>query len=137
MGEGWDRVGVGWDRVREVWERVGEGWERGLGEGWERVKELWERVGEAPGGGGLGSGRQLPPQLTVGWRPLGGVGRGGGHWRGALGMGEWGGVSRRGFERGALREARLGGGGSRWGDLGCLGGGMGGTCSPYLPLPSL
>ena len=29
----------------------------------------------------------------------------------------------------------VGGGGSRWGDLGCWGGG--GTGSPYLPLPSL
>ena len=37
---------------------------------------------------------------------------------------------------GGLREGRLGGGGSGWGDLGCWGGG-GGTGSPYLPLPSL
>ena len=55
-----------------------------------------------PGGGGgrpLGSGRQLPPQLTVGQRPLGG-GEGGGGGGGGMGggggggsrRGEWGGV---------------------------------------------
>ena len=58
-----------------------------------------------PGGGQpLGSGRQLPPQLTVGRRPLGGGGGGGGG-GGAL--------------EGGFREGRLGGGGSRRG----LGGG--------------
>ena len=47
------------------------------------------------GGGGrpLGSGRQLPPQLTVGRRPLGGGGGGGGG-----GMG------------GGVKEGRMGGG---------------------------
>ena len=35
----------------------------------------------ARGGRPLGFGRQLPPQLTVGRRPLG-RGGGGGHWRG-------------------------------------------------------
>ena len=88
----------------------------------------------APGGGGrpLGSGRQLPPQLTVGRRPLGG--RGGGP-AGASG--------------GALREGRFGGGGvpgggSRWGDLGWEGGpggaiwGVGGQEGGHrLPLPPL
>ena len=81
------------------------------------------------GGRPLGSGRQLPPQLTVGRRPLGGGGgggRGGGIGGGGLG-GAMGG--------GGLREGRLGGGGpggAIWG----VGGG-GGTGSPYFPLPSL
>ena len=48
----------------------------------------------ARGGQPLGSGRQLPPQLTVGRRPLGGGGGGGGG--GGLG--------------GGFREGRLGGG---------------------------
>ena len=38
------------------------------------------------GGGPLGFGRQLPPQLTVGWRPLAGGGLGGGEgWEGRRG----------------------------------------------------
>ena len=56
----------------------------------------------ARGGRPLGPGRQLPPQLTVGRRPLGGGGGGGG---GGLG----GGGSRRGAGEGRSR----GGGGSR------------------------
>ena len=71
----------------------------------------------APGGGRpLGSGRQLPPQLTVGRRPLGGGGGGG--------MGGGGGSGRVGWGGGPGRTI--------WG----VGGG-GGTGSPYLPLPSL
>ena len=47
--------------------------------------------GQIPGGGRpLGFGRQLPPQLTVGRRPVGGGG-GGGHGRGGSGRGDWGG----------------------------------------------
>ena len=38
---------------------------------------------------------------------------------------------------GGLREGRLGGGGVQVGQFGVLGGGEGGTGSPYLPLPSL
>ena len=74
------------------------------------------------GGRPLGSGRQLPPQLTVGRRPLGGGGGGGGG--GAFEGGSRRGGSRRGDGGGGLREGRLGGG-SRWGDLGCWGGGEG------------
>ena len=73
-----------------------------------------------PGGGGqpLGSGRQLPPQLTVGRRPLGGEGG----FRG----GDWGGGG----------SGRVGwGGGSRWGNLGCCGGGGGRLRLPPLALP--
>ena len=70
------------------------------------------RPGECvhPGGGRpLGSGRQLPPQLTVGRRPLGG--RGGGHWRGGVqGGAKWGGVYEGLGGGGALLEGRLGGG---------------------------
>ena len=40
------------------------------------------------GGRPLGSGPQLPPQLTVRRRPL----WGGGAWRGGSGRGDWGGV---------------------------------------------
>ena len=46
------------------------------------------RGGGARGGRPLGSGRQLPPQLTVGWRPLGG---GGGHLMGGFREGRMGG----------------------------------------------
>ena len=82
----------------------------------------------ARGGRPLGSRRQLPPQLTVGRRPLGGGGGGGGggHWRWGLG-GAMGG--------GGAPGGSVGGGGPGeviWG----VGGG-GGTGSPYLPLPSL
>ena len=77
------------------------------------------------GGGGrlLSFGCQLPPQLTVGRRPPGGVGGGGGL-EGGSGRGD-----------GGLREGRLGGGGSRWGDLGCFGGGGGTQASLTSPCP--
>ena len=65
------------------------------------------------GGRPLGSGRQLPPQLTVGRRPLGGGG---------------GGVQ--GGATGGAREGRLGGGGSRRGDRGGPGGSVGGGGDP-------
>ena len=88
------------------------------------LRWLWLCVPVTPRGGRpLGSGRQLPPQLTVGRRPLRGGGGGGG-------MG--GGGSRGGEGGGGL--GGLVGGGSRRGDLGWGGGGTG---SPYLPLPSL
>ena len=45
--------------------------------GWGRFDGCGHRVGALPGGRRLlGSGRQLPPQLTVGRRPLGGGGGG-------------------------------------------------------------
>ena len=100
-----------------------------------------------PHGGGrpLGSGRQLPPQLTVGRRPLGGGGdlRGGGQ-GGRMG----GGIGGAGGGGGGAPGGSVGGGGSKWGNSGWwwgggpggaiwgVGGG-GGTGSPYLPLPSL
>ena len=79
--------------------------------GYHGVTEVAETTNPGGGGGGrpLSSGRQLPPPTNC--------------WPEA----PWGG--------GGLREGRLGGG-SRWGDLGCWGGGEG-TGSPYLPLPSL
>ena len=80
------------------------------------------RLSASRGGQPLGSGRQLPPQLSVGRRPLGGGGGGGGG--GGIGGGvqggaNWGGVSRRGLGGGGsgrvgwgggLREGRWGGG---------------------------
>ena len=59
-------------------------------------------------------------------------GGGGGYrrgWGGGSGRVGWGG----GVQVGQFGVV-VGGGGSRWGDLGCWGGG--GTGSPYLPLPS-
>ena len=69
----------------------------------------------ARGGRTLGSGRQLPPQLTVGRRPLGG---GGGHLRGG------------GVQVGQLGVV-VGGGGSGWAIWGVGGGGA------QAPLTSL
>ena len=64
-------------------------------------------VSLARGGGGLGSRRQLAPQLTVGRRPLGGGEIGGGGSGRAKGGG--GGGYRRGWAGGGgLREGRLG-----------------------------
>ena len=60
------------------------------------------------GGRPLSSGRQLPPQLTVGQR----LGGGGGLW-----------------------EGRLGEGGSGWGDLGCWQGGRGAQAPLTSPCP--
>ena len=110
-----------------------------------------------PGGGPLSSGRQLPPQLTVGRRPLGGGGGGQGganggggsrrgKWGGGSRRGEWGGGlgggngggSRRGEWGGSRRglgggSGRVGwGGGGRWGELGWGGWGTG---SPPPPCP--
>ena len=65
------------------------------------------------GGGGLGSGRQLPPQLTVGWRALGGVGVS----EGLGGVAPGGSVGGGGGQ--VRRLGVVGGGGSRWGKLGC------------------
>ena len=81
------------------------------------------------GGGLLGSGRQLPPQLTVGRRPEGGGGGGigGGFREGQRG----GGGSRRGLGGGG--SGRVGGGGVQVGRLGVVGGGGG----HRLPLPPL
>ena len=87
-----------------------------------------------PGGGQpLGAGHQLPPQLTVGRRPLG---RGGGALEGGFREGRiWGGGGGGGLGGawGGVREGRFGGGGG--GGSGRVGG-EGGTGS-YLPLPSL
>ena len=86
-----------------------------------------------PGGGGgrpLGSGCQLPPQVTVGWRPLGG---GGGDWRGVQGGAMGGGGL--GGARGGGRSGRVGCGGA-----GVPGGaiwGVGGEGGHRLPLPLL
>ena len=60
------------------------------------------------GGRPLGSGRQLPPQLTVGRRPLGG---GGGHGRGGSRRGEWGGGNPGGSVGGGVQVGRFGVGG--------------------------
>ena len=67
------------------------------------------------GGGGrpLGSGRQLPPQLTVGQRPLGG---GGGAWEGGFKEGRLGGGFRRGL--GGAPGGSVGGGAGVVGVLG-------------------
>ena len=69
------------------------------------------------------SGGSQPTACTLAlwWLKLGPTGGEGGLWEGWLGGGPLRGL--------------VGGGGSRWGDLGC--GGGGGTGSPYLPLPSL
>ena len=77
-------------------------------------------------GGGqlLGSGHQLPPppNWPLAEGPLGGGGGGSGRgWGGGEGFCVGGGGAQKGW---------LGGGASRWGNLG-------GTGSPYLPLPSL
>ena len=64
------------------------------------------------GGRPLGSGRQLPPQLTVGRRPLGGGGGGGGPWRGG---------SRRGAGEGGSRGGGGGFPGFPWGGGGGVG----------------
>ena len=86
----------------------------------------------ARGGQPLGSGRQLPPQLTVGRRPLGGGGALEGGFRegrlegGGLG-GAWGG--------GGLREGRLGGGGGG-GRVGGGGGVQVGRFGAFWPLRS-
>ena len=78
------------------------------------------------GGGGLGSGRQLAPQLTVGRRPLGGGGGGGleggfreGRRGGGLG-GAGGGGSGRVVWGGGVQVGQfgvMGGEWSRWGHL--------------------
>ena len=60
------------------------------------------------GGRPLGSGRQLPPQLTVGRRPLGGGG--GGPWRGGSRRGAGEGGSRGGGEGGRFPGFPWGGG---------------------------
>ena len=75
------------------------------------------------GGQPLGSGRQLPPQLTDGRRPLwgGGGGGGGGHWRGGSGRGNWAGGSRRGLGGLGWGSGRVG-----WGGGGAPGGSVGG-----------
>ena len=88
------------------------------------------RLSLSRGGRPLGSGRQLPPQLTVGRRPLGG---GGGPWRGG---------SRRGAREGGSRG---GGGGSRGsrGGGGCRAPPNSWVCGPGVirqfapPLPTI
>ena len=95
------------------------------------------------GGRPLGSGRQLPPQLTVGQRPLGGGGGGGGgHLRGVFREGEWGGGYRRGWGGGSGRVGW--GGGVQVGQFGVVGGGVQvgrfgvlGGGGHRLPLPPL
>ena len=106
--------------------------------------------GSPRGGQPFGSGRQLPPQLTIGRRPLGGGGGGGGGGGASEGggfrEGEWGGGYRRGWG-GGLREGRLGGGvqvgqfgvvvgggGPGWTIWGVGGGGGGGHGLPLPPL---
>ena len=71
----------------------------------------WAVASTTRGGRPLGSGRQLPPQLTVGRRPLRG-GRGGGASEGGVQGGRMGGGIG-GAGGGGLREGRLGGG-SKW-----------------------
>ena len=86
------------------------------------------------GGRPLGSGRQLPPQLTVGRRPLGGGGGGGGGAPeggvkggrmgggiGGAGGGAPAGSVGGGGPSGAIRGGG-GGGGPGWGNSGCWGG---------------
>ena len=94
------------------------------------------------GGRPLGSGRQLPPLLTVGRRPLGGGASEGGVQGGRRGGGGGGGIG------GAGGGGALGGsvgGGSKWGNSGWWGGGvqvgrfgvLGGGGGHRLPLPPL
>ena len=82
------------------------------------------------GGGGLGSGRQLPPQLTVGRRPLGGGG--GGIGGGGSGRANGGGIG--GAGGGGLQEGRVGGG-VQVGRFGVLGGGGGAQAPLTSPCP--
>ena len=88
------------------------------------------------GGQPLGSGCQLPPQLTVGRRPLGGRGGGGGAWEGGFKEGRMGGGLGGAWGGGRSRRVGSGGGGGPGGAIWGVGGGGGGAQAPLTsPCP--